>query len=261
MRHEEKLIVPAADRIFDPTIPFFEGTPLDRKYRFVDLTHRIPISRNSTYLSASGKRLPGVTTVISKNLGWNKQALINWANQCGLDGKRHRDVSAAEAKAGLLCHSMIDAHIKGESFNTLGYDAELLETQRGFNNFLSWAAEVDLTPVATETPLISEKHQYGGKPDYIGAVNSELSLVDWKTSDGVFPDMLIQLAAYGALWEENYPDYPLTGGYHLLSVGKETASFDHHHWDALPEAMKAFLHLLALHELEPGIKERIIRCF
>jgi hypothetical protein len=256
MRHEKKMIVPQFNHESTPGTPFFDPTPVDRKYRFVDLTHRIPISRNSSYLSASGKRLPGVTTVISKNLGWNKQALISWANQCGLSGKRHRDVSAAEAKAGLLCHAMIDAHIKGESFNALGYDGAVLEkAQSGFNNFLSWAAEVDLTPVATETPLISEKHQYGGKPDCIGAVNSELALVDWKTSDGVFPDMLLQLAAYGTLWGENYPDYPLTGGYHLLSVGKESASFAHHHWDALPEAMEAFLHLLALHELEPEIKK------
>lgn len=81
---------------------------------------------------------------------------------------------------------------KGKCFNAAGYDGELLEkAQSGFNNFLTWAAEVELTPVATETPMVSEKHQYGGKPDYIGAVNSELSVVDWKTSDGIFPDMLI----------------------------------------------------------------------
>lgn len=233
-----------------PGTPFFDPTPVDRKYGVVDLTHRIPIFKNSSYLSSIGKRLPGVTTVISKNLGWNKQALISWANDCGLAGKRHRDMSAAEAKAGLLYHSMIDAHIKGQSFNTLGYDGELLEkAERGFNNFVSWAAEIDLTPVATEIPMVSEKHQYGGKPDYIGAVNSELALVDWKTSDGVFPDMLIQLAAYGALWEENYPDYPLTGGYHLLCLGKESATFTHHHFEALPGAIDAFLHLLSLHQL------------
>jgi hypothetical protein len=97
----ENFIVSAANRIFDPTPPVFKGTPVDRKSRFVDLSQRIPIFKNSTYLSASGKRLPGVTTVISKNLGWNKQALINWANQCGLSGKRHR--AYPQLKLRLVC--------------------------------------------------------------------------------------------------------------------------------------------------------------
>jgi hypothetical protein len=38
--------------------------------------------------------------------------------------------------------------------------------------------------------MVSEKHQYGGKPDYVGAVSGELSMVDWKTSERVYPDML-----------------------------------------------------------------------
>jgi hypothetical protein len=97
--------------------------------------------------------------------------------------------------------------------------------------------------------MVSEKHQYGGKPDYVGAVSGELSMVDWKTSERVYPDMLVQLAAYGTLWEENYPDYPLTGGYHLLCLGKESATFTHHHFEALPGAIDAFLHLLSLHQL------------
>jgi len=180
---------------------------------------------------------------------------MNWANECGLAGKRHRDVSAAGARAGTLCHAMIECHIKGGCLNTSGYDAEALEkAQCGFNNFLSWERTVDLTPVVTETLMVSAKHRYRGKPDYIGAVSGELALVDWKTSDGVFPDMLIQLAAYGGLWNENYPDRPLTGGFHLLCMAKESASFTPHHWGALPQAMKAFLHLLALHDLQATLK-------
>src|ERR671922_552239 len=65
--------------------PFSEGTPFDCEYGCVDLTHRIPIFKNSSYISSTGKRLPGVTPVVSKNLGWNKQALISWANECGLE--------------------------------------------------------------------------------------------------------------------------------------------------------------------------------
>jgi hypothetical protein len=205
------------------------------------------------YLSANGERLPSVTSIISQNLGWNKQALLSWANECGLEGKRHREVSGQAAKAGKLCHAMIEHHLKGEFFDTSGYDEEVLQkAQTGFNNFLSWESEVDLTPVATEKPLVSEKYRYGGTPDYIGTVNGELALVDWKTSERVFPDMLVQLAAYAALWEENYQ--PLTGGFHILCLGKESATFSPHHFEALSAAMDTFLHLLALHQLHTELE-------
>jgi hypothetical protein len=108
---------------------------------------------------------------------------------------------------------------------------------------------VTLVPLFTEVSLASDQHRYRGTIDYVGFVNGQLSIVDWKTSDRVYPEMLLQLAAYGNLWDENHPDELLTGGFHLLCVSKETASFSHHHFDALPGAMEAFLHLLALHEL------------
>ena len=198
---------------------------------------------------------PRVTAVISQNLGWNKYALMNWANECGLEGKRWREVAGAAARAGTLCHAMIDAQIKGRYFDTSGYDGEVLEkAQSGFNNFLSWERTVELTPLFTEALMVSDKYRYRGKPDYVGAVSGELAVVDWKTSDGVFPEMVIQLAAYGGLWDENHPDKPLTGGVHLLCVAKESALFSHHHWEILPGAMEAFLHLLALHQLQPVLK-------
>ncbi len=198
---------------------------------------------------------PRVTDIISKNLGWNKEPLMRWANRCGLDSKHYHDVSAAAARAGALCHAMIDAHLRGAFYDTSSCDADtLLKVRSGFDNFLAWRTTVTLLPLFTETRLVSERHRYCGTVDYVGSVNGQLSIVDWKTSDRVYPEMLLQLAAYGNLWEQNYPDKPLTGGFHLLCVSKETASFSHHHWETLPGAMEAFLHLLALHELQPALK-------
>ncbi len=59
------------------------------------------------YFLANGVRIPSVTTNIGQNLGWNKQALMNWANECGLNGKRHHDVAGEAAQAGTLCHHMM----------------------------------------------------------------------------------------------------------------------------------------------------------
>src|SRR5919109_4727037 len=63
-----------------PCPPFLRVPP-----SIVSMVVWIPIFKNSSYISSTGKRLPGVTPVVSKNLGWNKQALISWANECGLE--------------------------------------------------------------------------------------------------------------------------------------------------------------------------------
>ena len=200
-------------------------------------------------------RLPGVTTIISQNLGWNKQALLSWANKLGLAGKSHRDVLQAAANAGTLCHRMIDDHIKGKLLDLSGYDHELVRQARaGFDNFLKWKERVGLQVRASEMYLRSMKHRCAGKIDCVGFVNSRLSIVDWKSAADPYPDTLIQLAVYGILWNENFPNEPLTGGYHLLCLGKEDAAFNHRHWDTLPGAFEAFLRLSELHELHGKLK-------
>jgi hypothetical protein len=45
---------------------------------------------------------------------------------------------------------------------------------------------------------------------------------------------LIQLAAYRRACEENLPDQPLEGGFHMLGIGNEDASSQHHHWGLCP---------------------------
>jgi hypothetical protein len=48
---------------------------------------------------------------------------------------------------------------------------------------------------------------------------------------------------------------PVNGGLSFaLSGGKESATFTHHHFEALPGAMDAFLHLLSLHQLRTELE-------
>jgi hypothetical protein len=46
--------------------------------------------------------------------------------------------------------------------------------------------------------------------DAVGMIGNELILLDWKCANAVYADYLYQLAAYGLLWNENYPDHPPT---------------------------------------------------
>ena len=93
-------------------------------------------------------------------------------------------------------------------------------------------------------------------------VGNELALADWKTSNSVRVEYLIQVAAYGKLWEEAHPDMPLIGGYHIMRFGKpahpdDPVHFSHHHWSQLDAAWQAFEHMHALYELNKRLGKMI----
>lgn len=208
------------------------------------------------YKNAAGQRVSGVTTIISGNLGWNKQALMYWAWNEGVEGRDFRQSRDKAADAGTIGHYLIDCHIHGIEPDTKSFDPELLDkAETCLLNFLEWADMFQFQAIETEVHLVSEKYQYGATPDCIATVLGKRALLDWKTGNGVYADHLIQLAAYKVAWTEVNPTRPLDGGYHLLRIGKEDASFHHHHWAALPEAWTAFEHLLELNKLKKKLEK------
>jgi len=209
------------------------------------------------YKNSKGQRIPGVTTVISANLGWNKQALMYWAWNEGMEGRNFRDTSQRAADAGTIAHEMIECDIKGKEFQSNGRPQELIDkAETCYINFLDWKQKVKFSPFKTEIHLVSEKWQFGATPDCPAFIEDKLTLFDWKTGSGLYPDMLMQLAAYEIAWNENYPK-DLMKGFYLLRIGKEDASWHYHHWDALPEAWECFKHLLELHKLQKILKKKV----
>jgi hypothetical protein len=206
------------------------------------------------YKNKEGERVPGVTTVIGQ-LGWNKGVLMWWAWNEGMEGRNFRDTSQKAADAGTIGHYLIECDIKGNTPETSSYDAELVDkAETCYLNFLNWKKNFEFEVVDTEIHLVSEKYQFGGTPDCIGKVNNELAMIDWKTGNGVYEDHLLQLSAYGQLWNE-YSDQPFKGGYHLLRITKDTASFHHHWWQDLSVAWKAFKLARKLYDMQKIVKK------
>ena len=77
----------------------------------------------------------------------------------------------------------------------------------------------------------------------------KVSIVDIKTSKGVYADQRLQVAAYGRLWNENHPHQPIEE-YHIIQLGKDDGSFHHHYWPELDKEWEAFQHALGLHRLK-----------
>lgn len=83
----------------------------------------------------------------------------------------------------------------------------------------------------------------------------KIILLDWKTSNGIFPDHLVQLAAYKQLWNENNPDRLITE-MHLLRFAKEHADFHHHRYANLDDAWRQFEIFREAYEIDKQLKKR-----
>jgi len=209
------------------------------------------------YRLKDGTRVPGTTTVIGrfKDAG----GLLYWAfaqgklAEQGIISKLYDKANEA-ADLGTIAHGYIDDHIHGRAFILDRENA--LPAVTAFETYLKWEQAYSVEFVETEMQLVSEEYRFGGTPDAVGVVNDELCLIDWKTSNSVYTDHLIQLAAYGQLWNENHPDQPIVGGYHLCRFAKENGDFAHHYWPDLSEAWEQFKLFRQAYDIDRGLKKR-----
>jgi len=213
------------------------------------------------YKNANGKRVPGVTTIIGRFK--DSGGLMHWAFEQGKAAERGEIASLYDkrdeaANAGTLAHSLVEAHINDEPLPALPDDEIGSQAQQGFQNYIYWAENNRIKILRQEMEMVSEKYQFGGCPDAMGIDSRErLCLLDWKTSNGVYQDYLIQITAYRQLWEETNPDQPIVGGYHLLRFSKEQADFAHHYWSELDEAWEQFKLFRQAYELDKKLKKRV----
>lgn len=179
---------------------------------------------------------------------------MHWAWQLGTEGKDYRSVRDQAADAGTLAHSLIDAHIHGTQPVIVGEPDVVSKATSAFNSYLSWQKTSDAKIEWTERQLVSEKHRYGGTPDAFGTIGNKPVLLDWKSSNAVYADYLMQLAAYGELIRE--VDGIEVQGFYLCRFSKENGDFSVHHYPDLSEALRMFLLLREAYDLDKALKKR-----
>jgi hypothetical protein len=137
------------------------------------------------------------------------------------------------------------------------YNIDKEQILSAFNAFIEWFEMNKFEVIEQEVQLVSEQHNFGGTPDAIAKDGKgRLVLLDWKTSDGVYSDYLIQLAAYRILWNENHPDNQLTGGSHLCRFSKQGGDFAHYYYPDLSDAERAFILMRELYDIDKTLKKR-----
>lgn len=183
--------------------------------------------RKSHIYSVGGKDYPSVTKILGIIGGGKTNALMIWArrealklaeteikSELFLNNKITADnVSEILARAdkqpdkikddaadlGTRVHKAIDAFILGQE--------PILEadTAIAFGNFKKWLESEKLTFVMGDTAVFSPIYNFGGKLDAI-AIDpfGNLVLLDWKTSNAMRDEYLLQSSAYVHAFEQTY---------------------------------------------------------
>ncbi len=165
------------------------------------------VQAHQRYYAADGGWLPGVTTIIGILA---KPALVPWANMLGLQGISTDKYVGEAAATGALAHYRIECELKGAEPVLEDYTpAQLARSAHSVNAYHGWLRQHRSRPELMEAQLVSEEHRYGGTIDCYGPVDGLPTLLDFKTSSGIYHEHKIQAAAYWHLLVEN--GHPVKG--------------------------------------------------
>jgi hypothetical protein len=216
------------------------------------------------YFLANGEKVPSATQVIGrfKETG----GLMQWAFKQGQSGASHLYEQAEKAaEIGTVAHGMVELSIKGVSDREIQIYLEdqlvdagmAAKAATAFEAYRRWAKNFNVTILEQEIQMVSETYKFGGTPDAVGTIDDRIVLLDWKTSNGVYSDYLLQLAAYQNLWNENKSNMQISGGCHLLRFSKERADFAHHFYGDLSLEWEQFKDLIKCFKRDELIKKRV----
>jgi hypothetical protein len=182
----------------------------------------------------SALMIAGVTSILKR---LSKEALIIWSanmaadyfRDCLLDGydasnpeevvtysvaevnaiakdarAAYRKKAAVAANVGKHVHSFAEARLKGDrSVQKPKLSSEdMIKYDNGVAAFEKWFRSHDIELYHSERVLFSRRWLFCGTCDFVGKIDGEECILDFKTSTGLYPEMLLQTAAYQIAWEE-----------------------------------------------------------
>lgn len=180
------------------------------------------------YRNAAGQPIPGTSDITKRFM--DRSRLLYWAFNRGKQGhSKLYDDSALDI--GTCVHMMAELNLQDRPHDDIDFylratlaDPEHQEKAKlAFAAFCQWREQFHVRAHVQEASLVSERLQYGGTLDTIAVIRNGLGMLDFKTSSSgeVYEDHVLQLAAYGILWNETHPNEPLDAGYHLIVLPKD----------------------------------------
>jgi len=228
----------------------FYGKPL----RFSSCNHRY---------YWGGEYVPSVTTILGRLA---KPMLIQWAANCAVDHieralangsedmgficqearAAHATIRDAAGDVGTMVHEIARRILLGEQgWWISGHLSE--QVQQALKAFESWRDQHTIVPVALERRIFSAEMLYAGTCDFFGRIDGDLSVLDFKTGNGVYDEAWYQLSGYErALIEELPATPPLTHWIvHLSKTTGECRTYRREP-DETVSARRVWSHLVAM---------------
>ena len=216
------------------------------------------VKAHTRYVLADGTRVPGVTTITGRQLGWNKDVLTKWANRMGRDQIDTSKYTSDKADIGTLGHAFCTDHLLGKDTDTSDYTANQIETAENCAlSFFEWAKGKRIKPILVEVPLVSEFHRYGGTVDIYAEVDGVLELVDLKTGKGIYDEFIVQVGGgYTMLLNEHGHKVERVRILNIPRGDDESFGEKVVGREARETAAMIFLNCLANHRLEKALNGR-----
>ena len=178
--------------------------------------------------SLNGKKVPSVTTVIGRYK--DASGLFRWIWNCGKDQRDYKLEGRRAADIGTATHDAIERNILNQPQvpnPKEHYDLSDIQMEKARKCYEAWKRWRDLAkPVFhhIEPQLIHSVKYYGGTIDAVGEIDGVPCIMDWKTSNGIYDETALQIAAYSRLWEDNTGEHIDTG--YIVRLDKKTGKFE-----------------------------------
>lgn len=222
-------------------------------------------------------RPPSVTTVLGKTLdksgplcGWTANQVLLVCKGAILPGvaydeiyleevwrrakRSYRDVKQEAADIGTEVHRRLEAIFRaGDAQSEISSATSRPEVENCVRAGCDWLQQHSVKRVCVERRIFSRKYKYTGTLDKLAYVDGVLSLIDWKSSNGIYEDYLLQTSAYQGAYEEETS--ARIERRILVRLGKFDGAFEVHEFNTRKLFKQHYSTFLAALKLYKGLKE------
>jgi hypothetical protein len=153
------------------------------------------------------KFIPSVTWITS--YVYKGVEFYKWLASKGWD--EAEAIKSEAGDKGSKIHNAVDQLIKGgtikmeDKFNNINTDnPEDLKPEEysAVNSFVRWYNEVKPEFILNETTVISKEFNFAGTVDCVAKIGDQIWIIDWKSSQYIWPSMEAQISAYKQAFKE-----------------------------------------------------------
>lgn len=126
------------------------------------------------------------------------------------------------------------------------------EMQKAIKGFFNWAKKHKVQLIASEQKIYSKKYKYAGTYDLEAMVDGKRTIIDFKTSKAIYPEMFLQASAYLQAKEEE-TGKKFDGGVAILRLSKATEDIEPFEvqqvgYEQVQKLIKVFVACLKIYE-------------